>query len=134
MNTEYAIGKIRIPFASQARRRWFVGLFYAAEAVVCLAWCSFNNPKEAVDAWILSGCMFLLVGMVIIFTGIAGNMRSRGDERETHRRDHAHYLAYRALTYVVLGAFVAGSFRRPNPLWPPIAAALLGGWNGPVLC
>lgn len=127
MNTEYAIGKIRIPFASQARRRWFVGLFYAAEAVVCLAWCSFNNPKEAIDAWILSGCMFLLVGMVIIFTGIAGDMRSRGDERETHRRDHAHYLAYRALTYVVLGAFLAGSFRGPNTLRTLNAAAVRVG-------
>jgi uncharacterized membrane protein len=127
MNTEYAIGKIRIPFASQARRRWFVGLFYAAEAVVCLAWCSFNNPKEAIDAWILSGCMFLLVGMLIIFTGIAGDMRSRGDEREMHRRDHAHYLAYRALTYVVLGAFLAGSFRGPNTLRTLNAAAVRVG-------
>jgi len=127
MNTEYAIGKIRIPFASQARRRWFVGLFYAAEAVVCLAWCSFNNPKEAIDAWILSGCMFLLVGMLIIFTGIAGDMRSRGDEREMHRRDHAHYLAYRALTYVVLGAFLAGAFRGPNTLRTLNAAAVRVG-------
>ncbi len=131
MNTEYAIGKIRIPFASQARRRWFVGLFYAAMAVICVAWWSFINPKETTDAWILCGCMILLVGLVIIFTGIAGDMRSRGDERETHRRDHAHYLAYRALTWVVIGAFLAGSFRRPNPLWPLVAAALRGGVEWP---
>jgi hypothetical protein len=122
MNTEYAIGKIRIPFASQARRRWFVGLFYAAEAVVCIAWCSIN-PREAAGAWILCGCMILLVGMLILFTGITGDMRSRGDERETHRRDHAHYLAYRALAYVVLGAFLAGSFRGPNTLRTLNAAA-----------
>jgi hypothetical protein len=131
MNTEYTIGKIRIPFASRARRRWFVGLFYAALAVICVAWCSFINPKETVDAWVLCVCMILLVGLVIVFTGIAGDMRSRGDEREMHRRDHAHYLAYRALTYVMIGAFLAGSFRRPDPLWPLIGAALRGGVEWP---
>jgi len=54
-------------------------------------------------------------------------MRSRGDEREMHRRDHAHYLAYRALTYVVLGAFLAGSFRGPNTLRTLNAAAVRVG-------
>ena len=45
MNTEYAVGNIRIRFASQARRRWFVALVYAALACVHLG-RALSQPKE----------------------------------------------------------------------------------------
>lgn len=38
MNTEYAVGNIRIRFESRARRRWFVALLYALLAQAILLW------------------------------------------------------------------------------------------------
>lgn len=125
MNTEYTIGNIRIPFASRARRRWFVGLIYAVLAVY--AACAFLPlSKSSSRAWMVAGCLMLFVGLMIVFTWIAGDMRAHGDERETHRRDHAHYVAYRAFNYVVLIAFITGFSRGPNPLLTLIPAALRG--------
>ena len=54
MNTEYAVGKIRIGFASQARRRWFVGLVYAVLAAYDLV-MSYLNTKETTGASIFIG-------------------------------------------------------------------------------
>ena len=74
MHTELIVGKFRIHFESQKRRRLFVALFYVAAAVFCLSWCSFN-PKGTIGAWILSGCMILVTVLAIIFTSIAGDVR-----------------------------------------------------------
>jgi hypothetical protein len=122
MNTEYAVGNIRIRFESRARRRWFVALVYTVMAVLLLA-TSFLNKEEAAGAWLTVGCGILFVGLFIVFTWIAGDMRTRGDEREMHRRDHAHFSAYRALGcfllgYFLIGALFAGYFRGPNPITP----------------
>ncbi len=122
MNTEYAVGNIRIRFESRARRRGFVALVYTVLAVLTLA-TSFLNKEEAAGAWITVGCGILFVGLFIVFTWIAGDMRTRGDEREMHRRDHAHFRAYRGLGYfllgyVLIGALFAGYFRGPNPITP----------------
>jgi hypothetical protein len=45
-------------------------------------------------------------------------MRARGDEREVHRRDHAHWRAYYIVGYGVLAALFAGYFAGPNPITP----------------
>ena len=123
MKTEYLVGNIRIGFASQARRRWFVALFYAEMAVFDLA-ISHLIGKETTGASIIIGSGILFVGLLIIFTWIAGDMRARGDEREMHRRDHAHYLAYYFLGYGLIGALFAGSFQGPNPISPVLPLAL----------
>jgi hypothetical protein len=120
MRTEYIVGNIRIPFASQARRRWPVKLVYTSLALLLFAqFTDFLRP-------IVSGCLILVVGLMIIFTWLACDMRTRGDEREMHRRDHAHYLAYYSPTYGLVGALFAGYFRSPNPIAPLLPLALRG--------
>ncbi len=109
MNTECAVGNIRIHFESRARRRWLVVLFYAM--VAAFGFAPFSAHPNALTVWIVSGFGALFVVVFLSFTWIAGDPRIRGDERETHRRDHAHYVAYRMLLYgfssVLLYYFVA---------------------------
>jgi hypothetical protein len=129
MNIEYVVGNIRIRFESRARRRWFVALFYAVLAIFDLIEL-FNSTGFSVSAktvtstWISIGCMILFVVLFMVFTGIAGDMRSRGDEREMHRRDHAHFRAYYFPIYVLIAALFAGYFKSPNPITPLIAPTL----------
>lgn len=131
MNTEYVVGYIRIHFESRARRRGLVALCYAVFAAADLAWVSLSpkvnpsaNPKDATSAWVVAGCMILSVLLFIVFTGIAGDMRARGDERETHRRDHAYFRAYFVLGNFLLGALFAGYFRGSNPITPQVPLVL----------
>ncbi len=133
MNTEYAVGNIRIHFESRARRRWFVALCYAVFAVCDLALCFLSpilnpsgNPKVIAGAWIIIGCAILFIALFIVLTWLGGDMRSRGDEREIYRRDHAHYLAYYFLGYGLVAALFAGYFRGPNPVTPLLPLALQG--------
>ena len=126
MKTEYAVGNFRIRFESRGRRRWFVALVYAVLAVFDLAMC-YLTAKETVGAWFISGILTLLilfVGLMIIFSWIAGDMRARGDEREIHRRDHAHYLAYHFLGWALFGALFAGNFRGLISIAPLLPLAL----------
>jgi hypothetical protein len=123
VNSEYAIGNLRIRFESQARRRWFVALFYAVLAVFDFAGFS-AQAKDITAAWIISGCLILLTTLAIIFSWIAGDMRARADEREMHRREHAHFRAYRFLGYGLVAALFAGYFRGPNPITPLLPLAL----------
>lgn len=130
MRTEYAVGNLRIHFESRVRRRWFVGLCYAVFVVSEFVWC-FLNPKmnpgantQQAGAWIIAGCMFLSVALVIVFTGISGDMRASGDEREMHRRDHAHFRAYWLLRYGLVAVLFAGYFANPNPITPLLPLAL----------
>jgi hypothetical protein len=120
VRTEYVVGNIRIPFASQARRRWLVRLVYISLALLLFA--QFTDVLRP----IVSGCLVLVVGLMIVFTWLAGDMRARGDEREMHRRDHAHYVAYYAPTYGLIAALFAGYFRNPNPITPLLPLALRG--------
>ena len=131
MNTEYAIGNFRIHFESRKRRRGFVALCYAVFAVSDLVWCFLNprinpsaNPKGNTDAWTVAVCLFLSVMLAIVFTGIVGDMRRRGDERETHRREHAYFRAYFVLGNFLVGALIAGYFRGSNPITPLMPPAL----------
>lgn len=127
MKTEYAIGNIRIRFESQARRRWFVALFYAAVILICLVWSSFN-PKQITGAWVLSGCMMLGVALAIVFSWIAGDMRAAGDEREMHRRGQAYFAAYFLFGKIVLAALIVDAwFGGHNPITQLVSVALRGG-------
>jgi phosphatidylserine synthase len=103
MNTEYAVGNIRIHFESRARRRWLVALFYAVVAGFDFA--PFSTHSNTLNVWMVSGYGVLFAAVTIVFTWIAGDP-NRGDEREMHRRDHAHFLAYRILLYGFLAASV----------------------------
>jgi Ca2+/Na+ antiporter len=103
MNPEYAFGHIRIHFESRARRRWLVALFYALMAALFFA--PFSAHPNALTVWIVSGYGILLAALFIVFTGVAGDPYYRGDEREAHRRDHAHFLAYRILLFGFLAVF-----------------------------
>jgi hypothetical protein len=103
MNTEYSIGNLRIHFESRARRRWFVALFYAV--VAGLGFAPFSAHPNTLSVWIVGGYGVVFAAFLIVFTWIAGDPRIRGDEREMHRRDHAHYVAYRILLYGYLALF-----------------------------
>lgn len=115
MNSEYAVGQFRIRFESRARRRWFVALIYSVLAVFLLAGL-FLSHRNASGAWITAGCGILYIALWMIFSWIAGDPRAAGDEREVHRRDHAHFSAYRIFSYFLLIAVIVFSFRGPNPI------------------
>lgn len=128
MKTELVLGNTRMHFESRARRRGFVALCYAVFAVSDLAW-SFLSSKyhPNVNPWIMIGCIIVGVLLWIVFTGISGDMRARGDERETHRREHAYFRAYFVLGIFLTGAFLASFlFRGPNPITPLLPLALRG--------
>lgn len=127
MNTEYAVGSLRIHFESRARRRWFVALCFVVFAIFDLALNLLGtklnqginlNLKDATGAWIICTSGVLFVALFIVLTWLAGDMRARGDERETHRRDRAHYVAYYSLGYGLIAALFAAYFRGPNPITP----------------
>jgi hypothetical protein len=121
MKTEYAVGNIRIRFESRARRRWFVALIYAVLAVYIVL-APFNltnlsfNRKETTFEWMVAGCGILFLALWIVFSWLAGDMRTRGDEREMHRREHAHFRAYYFVGYGVVAVLFASFFAEPNPI------------------
>ena len=125
MNTDYVVGKIRIRFASQERRRWFVALVYAVLAGFLLA-ALFLSRKDATGAWITAGCGMLYVALWIVFSWVAGDTFARGDEREVHRRDHAHFMAYRTLGYFLCCSVMMAVvlFVGPNHISPLLPLAL----------
>jgi hypothetical protein len=133
MNSEYAVGNIRIHFESRVRRRWFVTLCYAVFAIADLV-LNFLGPKlnqgidlnlkAATGAWIICVSGVLFVALLSVLTWLAGDMRARGDERETHRRDHAHYVSYYSLGYGLIAALFAAYFRGPNPVTPLLPLGL----------
>lgn len=103
MNTEYAVGNLRIHFESRARRRWFVAFFYAV--VAGFGFAPFTAHPDTLTVWIVGGYSVVFAAFLIVFAWIAGDPRLRCDEREMHRRDHAHYVAYRILLYGFLALF-----------------------------
>ena len=127
MNGELTVFGVRMKMESRARRRQIVALFYAAVAVICLAWCSFN-PKQNTGTWILCACMVLGTALAIVFSGISGDMRVRGDEREMHRREQAYLQAYALFGKLVVAALIADAcFRGRNPITPLLPLALREG-------
>ena len=122
MNTEYAIGNIRLRFESRARRRWFVVLFYAVVAV--LGFAPFSAHANTLTVWIICGCLILWVALWIALTGLAGDVRARSDEREMHRREQARSRAYSILGYGIVASFWAACFGGPNSITPLSPLAL----------
>lgn len=125
MNTEYAVGNIRIHFESQARRRWFVVLCYAVSLLLDLACCLFNpklNPSvgrmTVTGAWVICTCGTAWVALLVVPSWLGGDVRSRRDERETHRLEQSFSRAYPILGYVIVALFFAGCFAGPNPITP----------------
>jgi hypothetical protein len=121
MNTEYAVGNLRIRFESQSRRRWFVGLCYSVFSVTSLIWCFLNpkmnpgaGPEEAIGAWIIAGCMFFSLVLVMVLTGLSGDLRAHGDERETRRREHSISRAYPLIGFGIMASVFASSFGMPT--------------------
>lgn len=125
MNTEYSVGNLRIHFESRARRRWFVAIFYAVLAVSVLTGFSVTT-KNTTGQWVVSGGLFLFVVLWIVFTSVAGDMRTSGDEREMHRRDHAHFRAYQFFSFVLMAMLFVRYFSEPNPVAAPLSPALRG--------
>jgi len=103
MNTEYALGNLRLHFESRAHRRWLVAFFYTI--VAALGFAPFSAHPHTLSVWLVSVVCVLFGALFIVFTWIAGDPRLRGDEREMRRRDHAHYVAYRILLYGFLAVF-----------------------------
>lgn len=131
MNTEYAVGSIRIRFESRTRRRCFVALCFVVLAALDLACCLLNpklnpsvNRMAAAGAWIICGCAILWVALWIVLTWLAGNLHSRGDERETHRREQAFSRAYPILGFGIVASFLAAVFGGLNPITPLSPLAL----------
>jgi len=129
MNTEYAIGHLRIRFESRSRRRWFVAVCYSVFAVTSLVWCFLNpemnpgaGPEGATGAWIVAACMFFSLVLVMVLTGLSGDLRARGDERETHRRQHSISRAYPLIGFGIMASVFASSFGIPTA--GPISPAL----------
>ncbi|HEX8713009.1 MAG TPA: hypothetical protein VF730_14115 [Terracidiphilus sp.] len=128
MNTELTLGSFRIHFESRSRRRWFVALCYAVFAASDLVWCLLNpkinrsaGPNEAAGAWIIAGCMFLSVVLLMVLTGLGGDLRARGDERERHRREHSISRAYPWIGFGIMASAFASSFGVPTAGPMPLA-------------
>jgi hypothetical protein len=132
MNTEYVVGKTRLHFESRARRRWLVGLVYAFLAIFDLAafdlaWIPAQDHPWflAHAAWLVCGLLIFIVPLVLVFTWLTDDMRRRGDERETHRREHAYATAYRVLGGFLVAGFLASCLLQGSnpitPLLPPAA-------------
>lgn len=123
MNPDYVVGNVRIHFASQKRRRRFVVLVFTVLGLLDLA--AFVYPtRDAVSAWTLAGCMFVVVVLIVVFTGVVGDINSRGDERENNRRDHAHYLAYYRLGSGLVATLICGSIVHSNQITAHFSPAL----------
>lgn len=126
MKTEYTVGNLRIGFESRARRRWFVVLAYAVLAAFDVVWGIFQSHGvlSGHEGWIISWGLILAVALLLVFSWLTGDMRVRGDERETHRREHAYSSAYPVLGYFLIGALFAGYFSGPNPITPLMPLAM----------
>ena len=118
MKTELNFLGRRIKMASRIRRRQLVVLIYVGFTALVLAW--FSEPAQTFAAW----CIVLAYSLLLAITSLVGNGYDSGDEREIYRRDHAHFMAYRSLGYVLVLALFAAYFRGPNPVTPALAPAL----------
>lgn len=101
MNTEYAVGKIRIRFESRARRRWLVVATYAAflAFIIAVFWFS----RSLFYAW----CLIAVVAVSIMVSHLVGRRNEATDERESYRWDHATARAYPWIGHCLLVALLA---------------------------
>lgn len=118
MNTELNFLGRHIKMVSRIRRRQLVVLIYAGFTALVVVW--FSDPAQTLATW----CIVLAYSFLLAITSLTGTGHEPGDEREIYRRDHAHFLAYRSLGYVLVLALFAAYFRGPNPVTPAVAPAL----------
>ena len=125
MNPDYVVGNFRIRFASQKRRRRFVVLVYSAFGLLDLTGF-LDSKQDSLRAWTVAGSMIVVVALVVIFTGVVGDMRFAGDERENYRRDHAHYLAYYRLGSGLVATLICSSIVHSPGITVHFSAAVRG--------
>jgi len=102
-------------------------LVYASMALMLIArFTDFGLIFSDSIGWIISGGLVLFVGLMIVFTWLAGDMRVPGDERESHRRDHAYRVAYNSLRPILAVLFIAFCYRGINQTAPPPPLPLRG--------
>ena len=107
MTESILLGK-RLNMATRARRRRLVAAVYTWLALCLVVWYYFYAISlYAYAKGLASLCLFLAFVPFIAFWAITGDMLARGDERETHRRDHAHFVAYRSVGFVTVAELFA---------------------------
>lgn len=116
MKTYIRFSGARISVATQSRRRTLVVLMYTVAGILAAMWTGgfiqFTPCFVALSAW-------MLVFRLIFGGDPNGGLTEpfeKDDERETIRRDHAHYVAYRFLATVLVAALFCAWFNSPNPL------------------
>jgi hypothetical protein len=112
MKTDLVLFSGRINMSTKTSRRWLVLLIYTGFAALVIAW--------------FSGYLRTTVALAIILAYAFVNkfVGESSDERERNRREHAHYVAYRYLGYVLILALFAAYFRSPNPITPVLNPAI----------
>jgi hypothetical protein len=115
MKTELVLLGKRINVASQGRRRYLVVLIYAGFVTLMILWFS---------GYATLTTLLVILALGSLVTSLGGRNYEGGDERELHRREHAHYVAYRYLGNVLVLALFAAYFRGPNPFTPALNPAL----------
>jgi hypothetical protein len=114
----------RFSVATRSRRRVLVVLMYFVAATLVLAWTGglmqFTPCFLAFSAW--------MIVFRLIFGGDPNGgltePSERNDEREMVRRDHAHYVAYRFMSSVLVAALFCAWFNGSNPATPAVRSFL----------
>lgn len=120
MKTYLKFSGTRVSVATQSRRRVLVVMMYSVAAALVVMWTG--------GVMQLTPCFLALSAWFICFRLIFGGdpnggltePSERDDERDTIRRDHAHYLAYRFLSTVLVTALFCAWFSNPNPVTPVV--------------
>ncbi len=117
MKTEPVLLGKYLNIATRAQRRWLVAVVYTWLALFLVAWfycyaISFYGYAKT----LASLCLVLFMVPLLAFFFITGDTLARGDEREMHRRDHAHFMAFRSLGPVITAALLATFYRGPNTI------------------
>jgi hypothetical protein len=126
MKTDVTLLGQHVSIASRRRRRLLVTLLYAAAALVIAASLLLVKP-----AWpLIVLCAFAFMARFLGGRNEEGGILppvDRGDERESHRRDHAYFLAYWWWDITLLPAILSSGFRINGipAAWNPELRALL---------
>jgi hypothetical protein len=124
MRTELALLGKRMNMAPQVNRRWLVALMYCGQAAFVAAWLC---------GWLQSAASLLTIMGLLFMMRLLGGGSSEGgvlapfdsnDEREIPRRDHAHYVAYRQIGYVLVAALFTAYFNEQNPFTQQMSPAI----------
>jgi hypothetical protein len=104
MKTEFVFLGGHFNVATQARRRRLViAIFAVLSAAIFVSLCGYSNWLVLL---LVVTCAANLLGGRNYTNGLVPSFTS-GDERETHRRDHAYFLAYWWWDLALLPALLA---------------------------